>query len=177
VPPTGVTGAVFVGGRLLLAGERDGTYQVWAVSTKTGARTLEIETRICGESEGLDTISTLGGELHWLIAPFDPGCELTYGPTSALLHYAPARGNARLRVRLLGSSGSVPGRVRARVSVRHGGAPVRGARVQLAGSHARTNRRGRAVVRTRLALPGRFKALARAGHAYGLSQLVPLGTG
>ena len=29
VPPTGVTGAVFDRGRLLLAGESDGTYQVW----------------------------------------------------------------------------------------------------------------------------------------------------
>ena len=33
VPPSGITGAVFRGGRLLLAGERDGTYQVWAVDT------------------------------------------------------------------------------------------------------------------------------------------------
>jgi hypothetical protein len=29
VPPTGVTGAVFWHRRLLLAGESDGTYQVW----------------------------------------------------------------------------------------------------------------------------------------------------
>ena len=48
---------------------------------------------ICGESEGLDLISTLGGRLHWLIAPADPECNLTFGPTSALLHFVrrPAR--------------------------------------------------------------------------------------
>ena len=84
VPPTGVTGAVFEGGRLLLAGESGGTYQVWAVDPATGERRLEIEMQICGESEGLDVIRTLGGELHWLISPFDPGCSLTFGPSSAL---------------------------------------------------------------------------------------------
>ena len=42
VPPTGVTGAVFRRGRLLLAGESDGTYQTWAVDPKSGKRRLEI---------------------------------------------------------------------------------------------------------------------------------------
>ena len=58
-------------------GEADGIYQVWSVNTDTGERRLELEMRICGESEGLDVVPTLGGELHWLIAPFDPGCQLT----------------------------------------------------------------------------------------------------
>ncbi len=97
VPPTGITGAVFRHGRLLLAGEDDGTYQVWSVNPRDGARRLELEMRICGESEGLDLIPTLGGRLHWLIAPFDPGCELTYGPSSALLHFWPRRGGRRLQ--------------------------------------------------------------------------------
>ncbi len=57
VPPSGVTGAVFRDGRLLLAGERDGTYQVWAVDTRTGKRRLEVELKLCGESEGLDTVA------------------------------------------------------------------------------------------------------------------------
>ena len=38
VPPTGVTGAVFREGRLLLAGEKDGVYQVWSINTQTGGR-------------------------------------------------------------------------------------------------------------------------------------------
>ena len=59
VPPTGVTGAVFREGKLLLAGESNGVYQVWSINTATGGRTLEIEKRICGESEGLDVIPTL----------------------------------------------------------------------------------------------------------------------
>ena len=67
VPPSGVTGAVFRGRRLLLAGADGGSVQVWCVNPRTGKRRLEIEMQICGESEGLGLIRTLGGELHWLI--------------------------------------------------------------------------------------------------------------
>jgi hypothetical protein len=169
VPPTGVTGAVFRGGRLLLSGERNGTYQVWAVDTSSGKRRLEIEMRICGESEGLDTIPTLGGELHWLIAPSDPGCTLTFGPTSALVHFVPRPGRKRLvvTIALRGDTATV------RVTRR--GQPVAGARVSFAGAKARANRNGVARVSPRLALPGRFKALARKGGSYGLSRLVRIG--
>jgi hypothetical protein len=166
VPPTGVTGAVFRGGRLLLAGERNGTYQVWAVDTKTGKRRLELEMRVCGESEGLDTISTLGGELHWLIAPSDPGCTLTFGPTSALLHFTPTPGRKTLRVTARLRRGV------AQVRVTRRGRPVSGARVNFAGGHARTGKDGTAKVTTRLVLPGRFKALARKGGGYGVSKLI-----
>ena len=115
VPPTGITGAVFRDGQLLLAGERNGTYQVWALDTSNGKRRLELEMKVCGESEGLDVIPTLGGQLHWLIAPSDPGCTLTFGPTSALLHFTPRPGRERLRVQVLSvRAGELPGRVRAR---------------------------------------------------------------
>jgi hypothetical protein len=176
VPPTGVTGAVFRGGRLLLSGESDGTYQVWALDTSDGKRRLEIEMKVCGESEGLDVIPTLGGELHWLIAPSDPGCTLTFGPTSALLHFTLRPGRERLRVKVISvGAGTLPGRVKARIRVTRGGAPLAGARVSFAGGTARTGKRGTAQVSTRLALPGRFKALARQGRRYGLSDLVPVG--
>ena len=170
VPPSGVTGAVFHAGRLLLAGERNGTYQVWSVDTATGTRSLELETTLCGEAEGLDTIPTLGGRLHWLIAPFDPGCQLSFGPTSALLHFVRTPGRAELDV----SIGDVrteefPGHVTAVVRVTRGGLPVRHAGVNFAGGEARTGRNGYAIIRTRLWLPGRFSALARKGPRYGLS--------
>jgi hypothetical protein len=165
VPPTGVTGAVFRGGRLLLAGERNGTYQVWAVDTKSGRRRLELEMRVCGESEGLDTIPTLGGELHWLIAPSDAGCTLTFGPTSALLHFTPTTGRKTLRVTATLRRGV------AKVHVTLRGRPVTEARVKFAGASARTGKHGTAKVAARPALPGRFKALARKGRSYGLSTL------
>jgi hypothetical protein len=173
VPPSGVTGAVFKRGRLLLAGERDGTYQVWAVDTNTGRRRLEVQMRICGESEGLDTVRTLGGTLHWLIAPSDPGCTLTFGPTSALLHFTPRPGRAGLRVQVLRvRAPRLPGRVKATVRVVRRGQPLASARVSFAGAAARTNRRGIAVIWPPLEVPGRFKALATKGGRYGLSGFV-----
>jgi hypothetical protein len=178
VPPTGVTGAVFRRGRLLLAGESDGTYQVWAVDPRTGARRLEIQmNNFCGESEGLDTIRTLGGELHWLIAPFDPGCQLTFGPTSALLHFVPTPGRQRFGVQVLSTTvGGIPGTVRAVVRVnRLNGRPLRRGHVSFAGGKARTNRNGIAIVDATLKRPGRFKALVQKGRRYGISGLVAVG--
>ena len=176
VPPTGITGAVFNRGRLLLAGESDGTYQVWAVDPANGKRRLEIEMKVCGESEGLDVIPTLGGELHWLIAPSDPGCKLTFGPGSALLHFARRPGVSGLRVTIRRIRHStLPGRVTAKVRVTRRGRRISGARVSFAGVSATTGKRGTATLSTRLELPGRFKALARRGGRYGLSGPVEIG--
>ncbi|MQA72762.1 MAG: hypothetical protein GEU88_00130 [Solirubrobacterales bacterium] len=177
VPPTGVTGAVFSHHRLLLAGEAGGTYRVWGVNPHSGQRRLELEMSICGESEGLDVVPTLGGQLHWLIAPFDPGCELTFGPSSALLHFAPTSGRARLAVEMLDADvPALPGTARATVRVTRHGRPVRKARVGFAGGVAETNEQGLATIPATLELPGRFGALAQKGGAYGLSELVPVGS-
>lgn len=176
VPPTGVTGAVFREGKLLLAGESNGVYQVWSVNTKTGARTLEIEMRICGESEGLDAMPTLNGNVHWLIAPFDPGCELTFGPTSALLHFLRAPAHRLFKLVVTNTQvGTIPGQVRATVRATFNGNPVKDLLVRFAGGSAYTNQNGIATVATRLERPGRFKAFARRNDTYGLSALVPVG--
>jgi hypothetical protein len=176
VPPTGVTGAVFWHGRLMLAGESDGTYQVWAVNVSNGQRQLELEMHICGESEGLDVIPTLGGQLHWLIAPSDPGCQLTFGPTSALLHFIPDPGRARFDVDVLDATLSgPPGTARAAVRVTDDGRPLHNVRVSFAGGEARTGKDGVATVTATLERAGRFKALAKRGVNYGVSELVPVG--
>jgi hypothetical protein len=176
VPPTGVTGAVFEGGRLLLAGESGGTYQVWAVDPATGERRLEIEMQICGESEGLDVIRTLGGELHWLISPFDPGCSLTFGPSSALVHFARRPAHERYRVDVLDvDSGPLPGEVAVTIRATRAGKRVPQARVTFAGGEARTDGAGTATVVASLALPGRYKAVVRHGQNFGASDLVPVG--
>jgi hypothetical protein len=52
---------------------------------------------------------------------------------------------------------------------------VPGARVSLASANGRTNAHGAATLEPKLVLPGRFKALARAGSRYGLSKLVEIG--
>jgi hypothetical protein len=176
VPPSGVTGAVFWHGRLLLAGETNHVYQVWSVNTATGERRLEVEMRICGESEGLDVVPTLGGELHWLIAPADPGCQLTFGPTSALLHFLPAPGHVRYQVEVADIDvGALPGEVVATIRATWDGRPLPEARVSFAGGTARTDRDGIATVSTALDRPGRFRGIVTRGHNFGASRFVPVG--
>jgi hypothetical protein len=177
VPPSGITGAVFgAHGRLYLAGEDNGAFQVWGVNTANGARQLELEMHICGESEGLDVIPTLGGTLHWLISPSGGNCQLTYGPSSALLHFVPRPANKTITVRVTNTQvGTLPGTVKATVRAKQNGQPLRGARVSFAGGKAVTNSHGVATVSTSLELPGRFKALVRKGDDYGISALVPVG--
>ena len=72
VPPGGITGATFIGGRLFVASQVDGLFRVWSIDLTTGARVLEIEREIAGESEGLATASVNGGTLQWLVLPADP---------------------------------------------------------------------------------------------------------
>jgi hypothetical protein len=98
VPPSGITGAAFWGKRLYLAGQSGGPFRVWSVDLRDGSRRLEIEKTVIGESEGLEVVDALGGELHWLITPFQTGGRPpTYGPTSALVHFVPAPGTKKNR--------------------------------------------------------------------------------
>jgi hypothetical protein len=132
--------------------------------------------RICGESEGLDVIPTLGGELHWLIAPFDPGCQLTFGPTSALLHFVPAPAHERYDIAVTDVQvTSIPGEARVTVHATHDGRPLRRARVSFAGATARTDKDGLAILSIVLQTPGRFRALVERGQNYGISDLVTVG--
>jgi hypothetical protein len=93
VPPSGVTGAVFYRGRLLLAGQRGTRFEVSSVSLATGRRRLEIQRTLHGESEGLDVVRAFGGVLHWIVTPADPtGGPPTFpGPRNTLLSFRPVR--------------------------------------------------------------------------------------
>ena len=173
VPPTGVTGSAFRGGRLFLAGATGSDYQVWSVDVKTGARRLELELNgVAGEAEGLHTMSLLNGELHWLIAPL--AAQPSFGPTVGLLHFVPAPGRSALKVRARAAHAAA-GRPRVSVRVTRNGTAVRGARVTLAEVSARTDARGRATLRPELRLPGTYGALARSRGAHGMSELLALG--
>jgi hypothetical protein len=96
VPPSGITGAAFEGERMLVAGQDGGgPFQVWSIDLTTGARELEIERTIVGESEGLDTVDALGGRLHWLIQPYNEQSVPTYGVTNGtVLSFSPAAAGA-----------------------------------------------------------------------------------
>jgi hypothetical protein len=176
VPPSGITGAVFEHGQLLLAGANDNTFQVWAVDTNTGARQLVLEMQACGESEGLDIIPTLGGELHWVIAPFQAGCTPTFGPSVALLHFIPTPKHERYSVEVTDVEfGAIPGPVEVTVQATSGGKPLRQAWVSFAGATARTDKDGVATIELNLDRPGEFRALASRGQNYGASDLVDVG--
>jgi hypothetical protein len=168
VPPSGVTGAAFYRGRLLLAGARGTTYQVWSVDVSSGARRLELElTKVRGEAEGLAQIPLLGARLHFLVAPL--ASKPTFGPTVGLLHFTTGRWAGRgLAVKASARRGAVG------VTVKRAGRPVSDAVVEIAGSTAKTDARGRARLKPSLAAPGTFAVLAHRARMRGRSKFVRL---
>jgi hypothetical protein len=172
VPPSGVTGAAFRGGRLFLAGAQGSTYQVWSVDLATGKRRLELELKnVQGEAEGLHATSLLGGKLHFLVAPLAQ--KPSFGPSVALLHFTPSVGSG-LRVTASATRrGSHRPRVKVRVMRR--GAPVEGAKVAIAGARARTNARGATTLWPPLDAAGNFVAVGRKGPLAGRSRFLRLG--
>jgi hypothetical protein len=174
VPPSGVTGAAFYRGRLLLAGAQGTTYQVWSVDVATGARRVELELKnVQGEAEGLAQVPLLGARLHFLVAPL--AAQPTFGPTVGLLHFEPGRWAGRgLRVGVRAARANTL-RPRVRVTVRRAGRPVARAAVAVAGFRAETDGNGRALVKPVLGVPGSFAATARKGRRRGRSKFVQLG--
>ena len=100
VPPSGITGATFIDGRLYVAGQGGGPFRVYSIDLAHGSNRLELERRIAGESEGLVTAALKGGTLSWLVQPFTTEGETpTYDPDKATL----------LSFRALGDGASAPG--------------------------------------------------------------------
>jgi hypothetical protein len=167
VPPSGVSGAAFYRGRLLLAGRDGGTLQLWSVDV-TGATPPRFELELPGvaaESEGLDVLDARGGVLHWLLSPFVPGgAKPTYGSGhSELLTFVPAA-EARLRVRVAPARVVAGPTTRVTVTVTHRYAGrvhrVEGARVSAGGVHAVTRSDGTARIAVRRSKPERLRVTA-----------------
>jgi hypothetical protein len=162
VPPSGITGAAFFRGRLYLAGSQDRTYQVWSVNAGTGARRLEIERTIVGESEGLAVVDALGGALHWMIQPIPDGSTKPTYPKSTILSFWP-----RLHPRVALRPGQLVRGLRSTIRVRVTGTvlgrrhPLGGATVRAIGARATTDARGRARLALRPHRAGRLVVRAR----------------
>jgi hypothetical protein len=175
VPPSGITGATFVGDRLYLAGQTGGPFQVWSVDLATGARRLEIERTWAGESEGLDTVDALGGVLHWMVQPLDPqGRTATFGVGhGAMITFIPsADAVVRLRVTPTRLRAGRSARVSVGAAVRFAGVdhPLAGVRVRAGGASARTDPTGFATLRLRPKRAGKIRVTGtkrplRAGRA------------
>lgn len=148
-PPSGVTGAAFRDGRLYMAGQDNPIgFQVWSLDLSTGQRRLEIERVVIGESEGIDFFAGLGGDLHWIIAPYNTRNLPTEAPpsNSALLHFTPKPGT-------IAGSGAAP------VGTRQ-----RPARIQVTAvpARARAGRLTRFRFRATVLLAGRRRPVAGA---------------
>jgi hypothetical protein len=147
VPPGGITGAVFVDGRLFVASGDGRPLDVFSIDTRNGARRHELRLDVKGESEGLAYVDAFGGALQWQVQPsLFP--DATFGTGHGVLVSFVRRTEARLRVtaKSLGR-----GRVRVSVALRYLGAdhPVKGARVSAGARHATTAATGRATLRLR----------------------------
>jgi hypothetical protein len=174
VPPSGVTGAAFYKGRLLLAGAQGTTYQIWSVDTATGSRRLEVEVpNVQGEAEGLTQTPLLGARLHFLVAPL--AAQPTFGPTVGLVHFIGGRWAGRGLKVTAKSPNATSLRPKVNVTVKRRGRPVAGSRVSVAGFSATTNRRGRATVKPKLGVPGTFAALAHKDKRRGRSKFAHYG--
>lgn len=161
VPPSGITGAAFVDDRLFVAGQQEG-FQVWSIDLETGERVLEIERPWTGESEGLDVVDALGGELHWQIMPFDPnGAAPTFGTGHGTIASFVRRADAIIRLKAKPSRIPVgertPVRVTAYLTYLGADHPLGGVRVTGPGDAARTNARGRATLELRPRRAGRIR--------------------
>jgi hypothetical protein len=157
VPPSGITGAAFYGERLLLAGQADTRFQVWSVDLATGARQLEIERTLVGESEGLAMVDALGGVLHWIVTPLDAaGRPPTYPPPgNALLHFVPTGPRPRMQVAVNPNLLIRGRRTIVSVAVSSHGRAVAGADVRAGGRAKRTGPAGTASFTLRFRRLGR----------------------
>ena len=166
LPRAKVTGAAFFGDRLLLASQAGRRFQVWSVDLVTGARRLEIDRRLVGESEGLDVVRARGGVLHWIVTPFAADGGLPTYRSNVLLHFVPSarasRPVLRLRARPRRLVAGVPTPVRFAVTVRDraGRRPAAGALIRVAGRRLRTDSTGAASTTLRLSRRGAHVARA-----------------
>ena len=172
VPPSGITGAAFVDDRLFVAGSQDATYQVWSIDVRDGSKRLEIERQVFGESEGLASVESLGGVLHWIITPVDSkGRPSTYGGNVLITFKANAgvRPTPALTIESSRTSATAGKRTKFRFLVKRVVGtltlPAAGAKVSFAGKSLTADAKGRASVTLTLSTARTQSAVARLAGA------------
>lgn len=162
----GVTGAVFWRGKLLVAGELSGRFQINSINPANGTVTLEAEHLLSGESEGLDIVPAGGGLLQWQIMPVTDTPPASYfQPT--MMSFVPVKPPA------LKLSARADGRKAIVVTVTAGaGQPIPHAAVQLGSARGWSGRDG--TVRLKAAMPKkRSKLTAKLAGTRGASLTLP----
>ncbi|MEI7692530.1 MAG: hypothetical protein WCJ50_08415, partial [Actinomycetes bacterium] len=139
------TGAVFWRGKLLVAGQKGGAFQINSIDTASGAVKLEAEQTLSGESEGLDIVPVAGGLLQWQIMPVSDTGPATYAQPT-LMSFLPVNPLA------LKLSARADGRKAIVVTVTTGaGQPMPHAAVKLGAARGWSGRDG--TVRLTAAMP------------------------
>lgn len=94
VPPSGITGATFIGDRLFVAGGTESGGEIYSIDLTTGAHTLETSIEYIGESEGLDddfdlkkSADSIIGSLHYMVMPYNEEGPPTNGITNGVLYH------------------------------------------------------------------------------------------
>ena len=93
VPPSGITGATFIGKRLFVAGGTEAGGEIWAIDLKRGTSELQHSTEYIGESEGLDddregaASDELPGELHYMVQPYNTEGYPTHGVANGVIYH------------------------------------------------------------------------------------------
>jgi hypothetical protein len=94
VPPSGITGATFIGERLFVAGQTDEGGEIYSIDLTNGTYRKETGTVYVGESEGLDDdfdlkkgTDKLLGSLHYMVQPYNEEGPPTNGVTNGVLYH------------------------------------------------------------------------------------------
>lgn len=93
VPPSGITGATFIGDRLFVAGGTEAGGVVYSIDLTSGTSRRELGIDFVGESEGLDddfdlrkSADELGGSLHYMVQPYNEEGPPTNGITNGVIY-------------------------------------------------------------------------------------------
>lgn len=101
VPPSGITGATFIGDRLFVAGGTEDGGEIYSIDLETGMYQLETSLEYIGESEGIDddfdlkkNADRLPGSLHYMVMPYNEENYPTNGVTNGVIYHFD-RGNSK----------------------------------------------------------------------------------
>ena len=147
VPPSGITGATFYQGRLFVAGQGAGAFQVWSIDVDDRREAARGRAHTSAASPRASTSSTRSAA--FCTGRFSRSAAMpTFGiGGGALVHFVPA-GTLRLRLRVSPRSvvAGVRRALRFRATFRAAGKdrPVAGARDQIRGTHRSHRRNARA---------------------------------
>ena len=91
VPPSGITGAVFVGGQAAPGGRGRAATRSGPSTRRPAGAGSSSRPRCAARPRASTRSPRSAATLHWLLSPIDD-CQLTYPPSSALVHFVAQAG-------------------------------------------------------------------------------------